>query len=53
VQAAVERYEQALRLLESHDEAAAERAWLLCNLAEAFATPSRTAPSSCSTARAS
>jgi ATP/maltotriose-dependent transcriptional regulator MalT len=36
IQAAVERYEQALRLLENDDEAAAERAWLLCNLAEAY-----------------
>ncbi len=35
-QDAVERYEQALRLLERDDDSAAERGWLLCNLAEAY-----------------
>jgi len=35
-QDAVERYEQALRLLERDNGSAAERGWLLCNLAEAY-----------------
>lgn len=35
-QDAVERYEQALRLLERDDSTAVERGWLLCNLAEAY-----------------
>ncbi len=35
-QDAVQRYEQALRLLERDDSSAIERGWLLCNLAEAY-----------------
>jgi DNA-binding CsgD family transcriptional regulator len=36
VQDAVERYEQALRLLEHDATTAGQRGWLLCNLAEAY-----------------
>jgi DNA-binding CsgD family transcriptional regulator len=36
LQDAIQRYEQALRLLERDDSSAGERGWLLCNLAEAY-----------------
>jgi DNA-binding CsgD family transcriptional regulator len=36
IQGAVERYEQALRLLERDPRTALERGWLLCSLADAY-----------------